>query len=531
MPDQLRVDTGCLFFPRGGSAYVINYLNRELDARGHSTRQFVGSLGQPGDLGHARTFYCGLTPYPYDYNDAYALWKNGENPQGRETDRPFHPSYEDRSMPGVGCPDPMFSAVPDAAAEHLTDAWEKHLAQPRPNGPAHLLHLHHLSHLQVAAARAHPHLPRVTTLHGTELKIIAGMRDRLDLAMCLGRKPSELAAELPTGRPDRAAAVDALALEWKLDDDEHRLLAATDWTLWEHSLPWLLRMRHASTLAGSIVTVSEHDRDLARQLLPDLADGDIPVIANGVATDLFTPGARTDEQRLDNLRRWLVTDPRGWDRSGEPGSIRYTEQDLARFTDPTTGKLRPIVLWTGRFLAFKRVPVMLEAFARALPRLDPAPVLLMWGGVPGECEGAHPADLVRDLGIANSVFFAGYRGHDDLPEGLRTAALMAAPAVNEPFGMVYIEAMAAGCPPIATSTGGPARIITPAGDRANGWLVQPDSADTLTAALVHALTHPEELARRAANAAMHARLVYGWEHVADRYTDVYRQAIDAPPTP
>ncbi|MGW2545697.1 glycosyltransferase, partial [Kitasatospora sp. NPDC001574] len=133
------------------------------------------------------------------------------------------------------------------------------------------------------------------------------------------------------------------------------------------------------------------------------------------------------------------------------------------------------------------------------------PVLLMWGGYPGECEGRHPVSIAADLGISDSVFFTGWRGHDDLPSGLQVADVMAAPAVREPFGMVYCEALSAGCPPIATSTGGPARIITGAGDNANGWLIAPDSSDDLAAALVHALTDKRERSRRAANGAVHAR--------------------------
>ncbi|MET9341840.1 glycosyltransferase [Nonomuraea sp. NPDC003804] len=97
----------------------------------------------------------------------------------------------------------------------------------------------------------------------------------------------------------------------------------------------------------------------------------------------------------------------------------------------------------------------------------------MWGGYPGEHEGPHPADLAHDLDIDDDVFFLGWRGHDELPAGLNCADLMVAPAVNEPFGMVYIEAMACGTPPIATATGGPARTITATGPHANGWTVRP----------------------------------------------------------
>ncbi|MCC4319483.1 glycosyltransferase family 4 protein [Streptomyces malaysiensis] len=67
-----------------------------------------------------------------------------------------------------------------------------------------------------------------------------------------------------------------------------------------------------------------------------------------------------------------------------------------------------------------------------------------------------------------------WRDHEELPTGLSCADLMVSPAVGAPFGMVYLEAMACGTPPIATTTDGPARTIKATGTHATGWLVAPD---------------------------------------------------------
>ncbi|MBK3590610.1 glycosyltransferase family 4 protein, partial [Streptomyces sp. MBT57] len=112
----------------------------------------------------------------------------------------------------------------------------------------------------------------------------------------------------------------------------------------------------------------------------------------------------------------------------------------------------------------------------------------MWGGYPGECEGEHPADTARRLGIEDDVYFIGWRGHDELPLGLNAADLVVAPAVDEPFGMVYLEAMACGTPPIATRTGGPARTILADGPQPTGWLAAPDDPEDLTRILQDALS-------------------------------------------
>nr|WP_024127437.1 glycosyltransferase [Streptomyces sp. F12]AHE40173.1 Glycosyl transferase [Streptomyces sp. F12] len=511
----LSVDTAVLFYPRGGSAQVVRYLLHELNALGHTTRLHAGSLGKSGDYSHAATFYQGLNLHPFDYNAAHTAWKRGDNPQ--LCDHPFHPSYEDRGT----CPDPLFTAVPQQAADHLTRTWTRHLSEHRSSDPD-VLHLHHLSHLQTSAATAYRHTPRVTTLHGTELKIIQGMRQRLSLARRTGHSPSDLAHLLHSSNPRREAEASRLARAASLSDADTAVLTSTAWEKWAHSGYWLQRLHRAARQAGQLAAVSEHDQALASRLL-HLRE-EIPVVPNGVDTHTFRPLNLDHTTRLQHLRRWLVDEPRGWAPGGAAGSIRYTDADLKRLHTPD-GSLRPLLLWVGRFLDFKRVPVLLQAFASARTRLTPPPALLMWGGYPGEYEGDHPADLAEKLGIADDVYFIGWRGHDELPLGLDCADLMVAPAVNEPFGMVYLEAQACGTPPITTSTGGPARLITSQGPRADGWLVPPDDPAALADTVTGALTDRTERRRRALNARAHVESTYSWARTAQHYLALYASAL------
>ncbi|WP_328589721.1 glycosyltransferase family 4 protein [Nonomuraea aridisoli] len=405
-------------------------------------------------------------------------------------------------------------------ADHLTDAWTRHLTTHR-SPAADLVHLHHLSHLQTSAKIAYLGLPRVTTLHGTELKLIDAMTHRIRLAQRVGVSLGDLARLLHTDNPHRATEAINLAKITRLGDYDTELLMNTAWQKWEHSPYWVSRLRRATTEAGHLVVVSEHDQHLAQTLLPVRRDP--TVIPNGVDIQTFRPHHFDHGQRLQHLRRWLITDPRGWKAGGAPGSIGYTDADLHRLHDQH-GNLRPILMWVGRFLDFKRVPVLLQAFAAARTRLDPAPILLMWGGYPGECEGIHPADLAEDLRISDDVFFVGWRGHDELPAGLNCADVMVAPAVNEPFGMVYLEAMACGTPPIATATGGPARTIIRSGPDATGWLAAPDDADDLARIIVAAVQDVDERNRRAANGRTHIADTYSWARTTDRYLAVYDAA-------
>ncbi|MFB7618315.1 glycosyltransferase [Kitasatospora sp. NPDC056181] len=290
-----NIDTALTFFPRGGSAQVARYLLREYNRRNWTTRIHAGSLGQPGDPGHAPTFYAGLDLRTYDYNPAYARFTAGQDPQSDPL--PFHPSYEDRSLGARGCPDPMFAAVPPTAGARLTRAWTSHLTRHRSTRPD-ALHLHHLSYLQTAAYRAYGGVPRITTLHGTELKQIQGMRERINLARHLGTTTPLLANALHPDRPHRERTLKQLAHDGRLNDDQELLLRTTEWPKWRFSDYWHAALTASVQQAGHVVTVSHHDRDLALRLLPALRGQEVPVITNGVDITAFRPAELTEAQRL-----------------------------------------------------------------------------------------------------------------------------------------------------------------------------------------------------------------------------------------
>ena len=158
---------GLLFWPRGGSAQVARYLARALQVRGTAVQLAVGSLGDPGDHGHAQTFFgdgCSISPLHYD--DAIAEWRSGADPMDAAV--PLHPSFE--AKPGV--PDRVMTSVSKEQLAHATDVWHRHLSSSPGFADADVLHIHHLSVVQLAARAVAPRTPLVTHLHGTELKLL-----------------------------------------------------------------------------------------------------------------------------------------------------------------------------------------------------------------------------------------------------------------------------------------------------------------------------------------------------------------------
>jgi D-inositol-3-phosphate glycosyltransferase len=128
---------------------------------------------------------------------------------------------------------------------------------------------------------------------------------------------------------------------------------------------------------------------------------------------------------------------------------------------------------------------------------------------------------VARSGGSEGIFFTGWRGHDDLPDGLNAADVLVAPSVDEPFGQVYLEAMACGLPVISTRTGGPLSFVNSSPGRPNGWLVNPDDEAALAATLIEVVNDALERRTRGEAAYEQIRGHYAWDTIATRVASVY----------
>jgi len=106
---------------------------------------------------------------------------------------------------------------------------------------------------------------------------------------------------------------------------------------------------------------------------------------------------------------------------------------------------------------------------------------------------------------------------------INLADVFVAPSHYEPFGQVYLEAMATGVPVIATRSGGPPHFVVDAGQLANGWLCDVDDVDALAATVMDAVSNAGERKRRGRNAVELIRTDYSWPVIAERFEELYLQ--------
>lgn len=167
----------------------------------------------------------------------------------------------------------------------------------------------------------------------------------------------------------------------------------------------------------------------------------------------------------------------------------------------------------GRLIYQKGFDVLLPALA-AIERQD---IHLLIAGT-GE-ELVNLRAQAEALGLANRVHFAGYRR--DVPRLLNGLDLYIQPSRFEGMPIAVLEAMAAGCPIVATGVDGTRELID-AG--VHGWLIPPENSEVLAEAIQAAVDDPAEAKRRGMAARQRVvehfsedAMITAWEKVlADR---------------
>jgi glycosyltransferase involved in cell wall biosynthesis len=209
---------------------------------------------------------------------------------------------------------------------------------------------------------------------------------------------------------------------------------------------------------------------------------------------------------------------------------------LARFREtPSTGQLsrlgsaygdslgrngapgKCLLLFVGRLRYYKG----LDGLIRALPRLQAR--LLVVGTGPMEKEWKA---LAKDTGASDKIAWLGEVPDADLPALYHLADVFVLPASHssEAFGLVQVEAMAAGLPVVCTELGTGTSYVNQHG--VTGLVVPPAKADALRDAVNRLITDPE--LRRSMGAAARVRASeFDLDVMVDRVLGLYRDVMCA----
>jgi len=206
--------------------------------------------------------------------------------------------------------------------------------------------------------------------------------------------------------------------------------------------------------------------------------------------------------------------PLGLDLEGFLDARRRRGEFRREMGLPAGAKLIGIV---GRIFPIKNHALFIESAAR-IAAAERAARFVVVGDGP-----LRPAleDQARRLGIADRLVCTGWRA--DLPHLYADLDVLVVCSHNEGTPLSAIEAMATGCPVVATRVGGIPDIIT---DDVTGRLVRPGDAAGLASAVLGLLKDSATASRIGANAMLAARQRFDVKRLIEDMDRLYRALLD-----
>ncbi|MEU8813260.1 glycosyltransferase family 4 protein [Actinoplanes sp. NPDC048796] len=312
-------------------------------------------------------------------------------------------------------------------------------------------------------------------------------------------------------------------------------------------LAWAMAFNHTLTRAalraartGTYDVVHAHDWLVAHAAVTVRDHLDIPLVATIHATEsgrhqgwLPHPHNRT----IDDIERWLAHEAvrtivcsdymrdevqRLFDVPAARVDVVYNGVDELRwFARPRAvaaarrrfaGSDGPLISFAGRLVYEKGVQHLLAAVP-ALRERHPGLRVVIAG------DGPYRAEL--EALATEGVTFAGFLTGHHLTALMGASDCYVVPSIYEPFGMVALEAAAAGTPIAVADTGGLAEIVD---DGVTGVKFTPGSPDALAEAVDTVLTDRDLARRMARRGRRKVREDFAWPGIAAATLDTYDRA-------
>ncbi|MDO8539909.1 MAG: glycosyltransferase family 4 protein [Opitutaceae bacterium] len=259
-----------------------------------------------------------------------------------------------------------------------------------------------------------------------------------------------------------------------------------------HGVEWgklfgmLLRARHVLAEADAIFTCNRREAELLQQRLPDRR---VIVQPHAVRAALYEPDHRaTARAAFPQLRE------------------------------------RDVLLAVGRVDPVKNQGFLVEQMPEIVRR-HPRALLVLAGPCTDEAYGPMLDRRIADLGLQEHVLLTGKIPPSDprligLMQSARVALL---PSVSETFGLVILEAWAAGTPAVSSRTSGATALIEPG---RTGWLFDLHQPAGFHAAVDVVLTQPEVCRRVTAAARERVIADYDTRVLAARIRKTYQELAE-----
>lgn len=208
--------------------------------------------------------------------------------------------------------------------------------------------------------------------------------------------------------------------------------------------------------------------------------------------------------------------------------VIYNGIDSTRFSPKADGRQirqrygigdEPVILFLGRMALYKGPQYLIMAMPYVLKRLPNVKVVLA-----GSFRYDFPRlkELIRALGITQSVIFTGYVSDAELSNFYTSCDIFCYPSLWEGFGLPPVEAQACGKPVVAFKCCALPEVVS---DGETGILVRPKDHMGLARAMVNLLTDPERGREMGIKGRERVRRLFRWDKVAAETVKVYQKAV------
>jgi glycogen synthase len=193
--------------------------------------------------------------------------------------------------------------------------------------------------------------------------------------------------------------------------------------------------------------------------------------------------------------------------------FEWTEEERLKHRRKLALDDEKIVMYVGRFVREKGIQVLLDAASVILAQEPKTKFLIVGGGHREKFE-----KFVHWYGLSDKVLFTGFMANRSLHQLYRCADVAVFPSLYEPFGIVALEAMAAGAPVVTSDAGGLKEVVLHDKTGATSYANNPES---LAWAVLHVLQNPAKSSQLAKAARQRLRTDFDWAGIATKTIATY----------
>lgn len=222
------------------------------------------------------------------------------------------------------------------------------------------------------------------------------------------------------------------------------------------------------------------------------------------------------KQELGASEDKITVIPNGIDSSGFR-NLRQRRPELAGFRQQYAAPYEPLVFYVGRLVWEKGPDVLVDAMHRVREQFPGARAVIAGTGSMRQ----DLVDKIAALGLQEHIRLVGFIDDETRDRFYAVADVAVFPSRYEPFGIVALEAMAAGVP-VVVGAGGLAEVVS---NGVTGLVAEPGSSYSLSECILEVFRDPAVTEERVRRARVVVEEQYTWQRIAAQTAETYRRVL------